>query len=87
MQTLSANTLFPAQLMNGNIHIQYPNSTQSLIWDPQQQVLHTQEVTGHGGHLEVDGQGQVQVQTELLLPASLKPEEGDRKSTRLNSSH
>lgn len=80
VQTLSANTLFPAQLMNGNIHIpvavQYPNSTQSLIWDPQQQVLHTQEVTGQGGQVEVDDQGQVQVQTELLLPASLKPEEG-----------
>ncbi|KAK0149627.1 Glutamine-rich protein 1 [Merluccius polli] len=47
VHTLAANTLFPAQLMNGNIHIPvavqgYPNATQSLIWDPQQQVLHTQ---------------------------------------------
>lgn len=47
VHTLAANTLFPAQLMNGNIHIPvavqgYSNTTQSLIWDPQQQVLHTQ---------------------------------------------
>uniref|UniRef100_A0A3P8X6H9 Glutamine rich 1 n=1 Tax=Cynoglossus semilaevis TaxID=244447 RepID=A0A3P8X6H9_CYNSE len=73
VHTLAANTLFPAQLMNGNIHIPvavqgYSNTTQSLIWDPQQQVLHTQEV---------DGQVQQQVQVqELLLPATLKPEEG-----------
>ncbi|KAM3872633.1 transcriptional regulator QRICH1-like [Diretmus argenteus] len=90
VHTLSANTLFPAQLMNGNIHIPvavqgYSNATQSLIWDPQQQVLHTQGLPGQDAHqlqgqtvsvTEVDGQGQqVQVQ-ELLLPASLKPEEG-----------
>ncbi|XP_054465133.1 transcriptional regulator QRICH1-like [Anoplopoma fimbria] len=92
VHTLSANTLFPAQLMNGNIHIPvavqgYSNTTQSLIWDPQQQVLHTQGLSGQDaqqlqvltqGHTvvaEVDGQQQVQVQ-ELLLPATLKPEEG-----------
>jgi hypothetical protein len=51
VHTLAANTLFPAQLMNGNIHIPvavqgYPNTTQSLIWDPQQQVLHTQGLPG-----------------------------------------
>lgn len=51
VHTLAANTLFPAQLMNGNIHIPvavqgYSNTTQSLIWDPQQQVLHTQGLTG-----------------------------------------
>lgn len=51
VHTLAANTLFPAQLMNGNIHIPvavqgYPNATQSLIWDPQQQVLHTQGLPG-----------------------------------------
>lgn len=51
VHTLAANTLFPAQLMNGNIHIPvavqgYSNATQSLIWDPQQQVLHTQGLTG-----------------------------------------
>ena len=51
VHTLAANALFPAQLMNGNIHIPvavqgYPNATQSLIWDPQQQVLHTQGLPG-----------------------------------------
>uniref|UniRef100_A0A3P9JHK3 Glutamine rich 1 n=1 Tax=Oryzias latipes TaxID=8090 RepID=A0A3P9JHK3_ORYLA len=91
VHTLSANTLFPAQLMNGNIHIPvavqgYSNTTQSLIWDPHQQVLHTQGLSGQEAQqlqviaqtvvAEVDGQGQqVQVQ-ELLLPATLKPEEG-----------
>uniref|UniRef100_A0A667XYF8 Glutamine rich 1 n=1 Tax=Myripristis murdjan TaxID=586833 RepID=A0A667XYF8_9TELE len=91
VHTLAANTLFPAQLMNGNIHIPvavqgYPNATQSLIWDPQQQVLHTQGLPGQDAQqlqgqtvavAEVDGQGQQQVQVqELLLPTSLKPEEG-----------
>uniref|UniRef100_A0A3B3BUM5 Glutamine rich 1 n=1 Tax=Oryzias melastigma TaxID=30732 RepID=A0A3B3BUM5_ORYME len=92
VHTLSANTLFPAQLMNGNIHIPvavqgYSNTTQSLIWDPQQQILHTQGLTGQEAQqlqviaqtvvAEVDGQGQQQVQVqELLLPATLKPEEG-----------
>lgn len=90
VHTLAANTLFPAQLMNGNIHIPvavqgYPNATQSLIWDPQQQVLHTQGLTGQEAQLqgqtvtvaEVDAQGQQQVQVqELLLPATLKAEEG-----------
>ncbi|XP_061837761.1 transcriptional regulator QRICH1-like [Nerophis lumbriciformis] len=90
VHTLATNTLFPAQLMNGNIHIPvavqgYSNTTQSLIWDPQQQVLHTQglsvqDATGQQLQTviaEVDGQvpQQVQVQ-ELLLPATLKPEEG-----------
>uniref|UniRef100_A0A3B5L7E8 Uncharacterized protein n=1 Tax=Xiphophorus couchianus TaxID=32473 RepID=A0A3B5L7E8_9TELE len=77
VHTLAANTLFPAQLMNGNIHIPvavqgYSNATQSIIWDPQQQVLHTQGLTGQDGQ---PLQQQVQVQ-ELLLPATLKPEEG-----------
>ncbi|XP_068454461.1 transcriptional regulator QRICH1-like isoform X1 [Clinocottus analis] len=94
VHTLAANTLFPAQLMNGNIHIPvavqgYSNTTQSLIWDPQQQVLHTQGLSGQDAqHLqvlaqgqtlvaEIDGQGQQHVQVqELLLPATLKPEEG-----------
>uniref|UniRef100_A0A8C6TW56 Glutamine rich 1 n=1 Tax=Neogobius melanostomus TaxID=47308 RepID=A0A8C6TW56_9GOBI len=90
VHTLAANTLFPAQLMNGNIHIPvavqgYSNATQSLIWDPQQQVLHTQGLVGQEAQLqgqtvavaEVDDQGQQQVQVqELLLPATLKPEEG-----------
>uniref|UniRef100_A0A3Q3EU07 Glutamine rich 1 n=1 Tax=Labrus bergylta TaxID=56723 RepID=A0A3Q3EU07_9LABR len=95
VHTLAANTLFPAQLMNGNIHIPvavqgYSNATQSLIWDPQQQVLHTQGLSAQDTQqlqvlsqmtvvAEVDGQGQQQVQVqvqELLLPATLKPEEG-----------
>uniref|UniRef100_A0A3Q2NU54 Glutamine rich 1 n=1 Tax=Fundulus heteroclitus TaxID=8078 RepID=A0A3Q2NU54_FUNHE len=92
VHTLAANTLFPAQLMNGNIHIpvavqSYSNATQSIIWDPQQQVLHTQGLPGQDGQqlqvtgqtvvAEVDGQGQQQVQVqELLLPITLKPEEG-----------
>uniref|UniRef100_A0A672ZZ80 Glutamine-rich protein 1-like n=1 Tax=Sphaeramia orbicularis TaxID=375764 RepID=A0A672ZZ80_9TELE len=91
VHTLAANTLFPAQLMNGNIHIPvavqgYSNATQSLIWDPQQQVLHTQGLSGQDTQqlqgqtvtvAEVDGQGQQQVQVqELLLPATLKPDEG-----------
>lgn len=55
VHTLAANTLFPAQLMNGNIHIPvavqgYPNATQSLIWDPQQQVLHTHGLPGQETH-------------------------------------
>lgn len=59
VHTLSANALFPAQLMNGNIHIPvsvqgYSNTTQSLIWDPQQQVLHTQGLSGQDTqHLQV----------------------------------
>lgn len=62
VQTL-ANTLFPAQFMNGNIHIPvavqavagaYPNTTQSVhIWDPQQQVVHTQGGTGQEQQLQV----------------------------------
>uniref|UniRef100_A0A3Q3XKT0 Uncharacterized protein n=1 Tax=Mola mola TaxID=94237 RepID=A0A3Q3XKT0_MOLML len=81
VHTLAANALFPAQLMNGNIHIPvavqgYSNTTQSLIWDPQQQVLHTQGLSGHDTQqLQVQTQQQVQVQ-ELLLPTTLKPEEG-----------
>ncbi|MEQ2217381.1 hypothetical protein XENOCAPTIV_007683 [Xenoophorus captivus] len=55
VHSLAANTLFPAQLMNGNIHIpvavqSYSNATQSIIWDPQQQVLHTQGLSGQDGH-------------------------------------
>ncbi|TNN52237.1 Glutamine-rich protein 1 [Liparis tanakae] len=92
VHTLASSALFPAQLMNGNIHIPvsvqgYGNATQSLIWDPQQQVLHTQALSGPDAQqlqlltqgqalvAEADGQQQVQVQ-ELLLPATLKPEEG-----------
>ncbi|KAM9506203.1 transcriptional regulator QRICH1-like isoform 1-T2 [Salvelinus alpinus] len=86
-QTVAANSLFPAQFMHGNIHIPvavqgYGNTTQSLIWDPQQQVLHTQggvqvqDVQQLQGQTmavaEMEGQGH----TEMMLPCSLKPEEG-----------
>lgn len=67
-------------LMNGNIHLplaalQYSNATQSLVWDPQQQVLHSSQEGQEGAAMEGQG-GQVQVQTELLLPTCLKAEEG-----------
>ncbi|XP_024240763.1 transcriptional regulator QRICH1 isoform X3 [Oncorhynchus tshawytscha] len=86
-QTVATNSLFPAQFMHGNIHIPvavqgYGNTTQSLIWDPQQQVLHTQggvqvqdtqQLQGQTMAVaEMEGQGQ----TEMMLPCSLKPEEG-----------
>uniref|UniRef100_A0A4W5LJJ3 Glutamine rich 1 n=1 Tax=Hucho hucho TaxID=62062 RepID=A0A4W5LJJ3_9TELE len=86
-QTVAANSLFPAQFMHGNIHIPvavqgYGNTTQSLIWDPQQQVLHTQggvqvqdaqQLQGQTMAVaEMEGQGH----TEMMLPCSLKPEEG-----------
>ncbi|XP_041711753.1 transcriptional regulator QRICH1 isoform X1 [Coregonus clupeaformis] len=86
-QTVAANSLFPAQFMHGNIHIPvavqgYGNTTQSLIWDPQQQVLHTQggvqvqdaqQLQGQTMTVaEMEGQGH----TEIMLSCSLKPEEG-----------
>ncbi|KPP78038.1 glutamine-rich protein 1-like [Scleropages formosus] len=93
VQTL-ANTLFPAQFMNGNIHIPvavqtvagaYPGATQSVhIWDPQQQqVVHTQGGTGQeqqqlqGQTVQVaEVESQPQAPPTLLLPSTLKPEEG-----------
>uniref|UniRef100_A0A8C9U1C6 Glutamine-rich 1 n=1 Tax=Scleropages formosus TaxID=113540 RepID=A0A8C9U1C6_SCLFO len=88
VQTL-ANTLFPAQFMNGNIHIPvavqtvagaYPGATQSVhIWDPQQQqVVHTQGGTGQEQQqLQVaEVESQPQAPPTLLLPSTLKPEEG-----------
>ncbi|KAL4645949.1 glutamine-rich protein 1-like [Arapaima gigas] len=93
VQTL-ANTLFPAQFMNGNIHIPvavqtvtgaYPGATQSVhIWDPQQQqVVHAQGGTGQEQQ-QLQGQTvqvaevdtQPQAPPTLLLPSTLKPEEG-----------
>ncbi|XP_076859198.1 transcriptional regulator QRICH1-like isoform X2 [Brachyhypopomus gauderio] len=87
VQTLT-NTLFPAQFMNGNIHIPVavqtvtgvagacPGGTQSLhIWDPQQQVVQTQG----GGAPEQQALQEQQVQgvaDNEALPVSLKPEEG-----------
>ncbi|XP_023675053.2 transcriptional regulator QRICH1 isoform X2 [Paramormyrops kingsleyae] len=92
VQTL-ANTLFPAQFMNGNIHIPvavqtvagaYPSATQSVhIWDPQQQVVQAQGVAGQEQQqLQTQTVQLAEVETQpqapptLLLPNSLKPEEG-----------
>ncbi|XP_029457107.1 glutamine-rich protein 1 isoform X2 [Rhinatrema bivittatum] len=93
VQTL-ANSLFPAQFMNGNIHIPvavqavtgaYQNTAQTVhIWDPQQQTTLQEQVQ------QQQQQEQLQAQTvqvteiepppqpspELMLPNSLKPEEG-----------
>ncbi|XP_036733508.1 transcriptional regulator QRICH1 [Manis pentadactyla] len=99
VQTL-ANSLFPAQFMNGNIHIPvavqavagtYQNTAQTVhIWDPQQQPQQPpQEQTPPPPQqlqvpcsaqtvqvAEVEPQSQPQSSPELLLPNSLKPEEG-----------
>ncbi|XP_063282771.1 transcriptional regulator QRICH1 isoform X2 [Pelobates fuscus] len=89
VQTL-ANSLFPAQFMNGNIHIPvavqavagaYQNSAQTVhIWDPQQQAsLHEQVQQQHQHQLQTqiaDVEPQPQPSPELMLPNSLKPEEG-----------
>lgn len=103
VQTL-ANSLFPAQFMNGNIHIPvavqavagtYQNTAQTVhIWDPQQQPQQqtAQEQTPPQPQqqrqlqvtcsaqtvqvAEVEPQSQPQPSPELLLPNSLKPEEG-----------
>ncbi|XP_061640204.1 transcriptional regulator QRICH1-like [Phyllopteryx taeniolatus] len=79
-------TLFPAQFMNGNIHIPVAvqtvggtyNTTQSVhIWDPNQpqsqddgneQQLHLQE--------QGETEGNAEPSAEILVPVSLKPEEG-----------
>ncbi|KAF6100790.1 glutamine rich 1 [Phyllostomus discolor] len=109
VQTL-ANSLFPAQFMNGNIHIPvavqavagtYQNTAQTVhIWDPQQQPQQQTpqeqtpppppppqqqqqqqqlQVTCSAQTVqvaEVEPQSQPQPSPELLLPNSLKPEEG-----------
>ncbi|XP_041945774.1 glutamine-rich protein 1-like isoform X1 [Alosa sapidissima] len=79
--------MFPAQFMNGNIHIPvavqtvggaYQGATQALhIWDPQQQGQLTdgQEQQLHL-QAQVEGEQQGETTTELMLPISLKPEEG-----------
>nr|XP_057911222.1 transcriptional regulator QRICH1-like isoform X2 [Doryrhamphus excisus] len=79
-------TLFPAQFMNGNIHIPVAvqtvggtyNTTQSVhIWDPNQQQ--SQE-DGQEQQLQLQAQGETEgnaePSTEILVPVSLKPEEG-----------
>uniref|UniRef100_UPI0037E87590 transcriptional regulator QRICH1-like isoform X2 n=1 Tax=Semicossyphus pulcher TaxID=241346 RepID=UPI0037E87590 len=81
-------TLFPAQFMNGNIHIPVAvqtvggtyNTAQSVhIWDPNQQ--HGQgEEEGHEQQLhlqaQIEAEANAEPPTEILVPISLKPEEG-----------
>ncbi|KAM7402137.1 hypothetical protein PAMP_017402 [Pampus punctatissimus] len=80
-------TLFPAQFMNGNIHIPVAvqtvegtyNTTQSVhIWDPNQQQSQGEE--GQEQHLHLQGQVETEPHadppSEILVPICLKPEEG-----------
>lgn len=92
VQTL-ANSLFPAQFMNGNIHIPvavqavagaYQNTAQTVhIWDPQQQTtLHEQVQQQTQQQHQLQSQQVTEVEPppqpspELMLPNTLKPEEG-----------
>ncbi|XP_008280883.1 glutamine-rich protein 1 isoform X2 [Stegastes partitus] len=80
-------TLFPAQFMNGNIHIPVAvqtvggtyNTTQSVhIWDPNQQQSQVEEGQEQQLHLQgqVETEAHVEPHAEILFPVSLKPEEG-----------
>lgn len=80
-------TLFPAQFMNGNIHIPVAvqtvggtySTTQSVhIWDPNQQQNQGEEGHEQQLHLQaqVEAEGQGENSTEIMVPVSLKPEEG-----------
>ncbi|GAA6215873.1 transcriptional regulator QRICH1 [Lates calcarifer] len=80
-------TLFPAQFMNGNIHIPVAvqtvggtyNTTQSVhIWDPNQQQSQGEEGQEQQLHLQgqVETEAQAEPPTEILVPVCLKPEEG-----------
>ncbi|XP_019736619.1 glutamine-rich protein 1-like [Hippocampus comes] len=79
-------TLFPAQFMNGNIHIPVAvqtvggtyNTTQSVhIWDPSQQQSHED---GNEQQIQLQEQGEndanAESSAEILVPVSLKPDEG-----------
>ncbi|MEJ1285813.1 glutamine-rich 1 [Cricetulus griseus] len=69
VQTL-ANSLFPAQFMNGNIHIPVAVQAVAGTYQNTAQTAQTVQVA------EVEPQSQPQPSPELLLPNSLKPEEG-----------
>ncbi|XP_029357450.1 transcriptional regulator QRICH1 [Echeneis naucrates] len=80
-------TLFPAQFMNGNIHIPVAvqtvggtyNTTQSVhIWDPNQQQSQGEEGQEQQLHLQDQSQAEshAETPTEILVPVCLKPEEG-----------
>ncbi|KAK7916643.1 hypothetical protein WMY93_012404 [Mugilogobius chulae] len=80
-------TLFPAQFMNGNIHIPVAvqtvagsyNTGQSVhIWDPNQQQNQGEQGQEQPLHLQaqVETEGQGEPSAEILVPVCLKPEEG-----------
>ncbi|XP_056293057.1 transcriptional regulator QRICH1-like isoform X2 [Pseudoliparis swirei] len=80
-------TLFPAQFMNGNIHIPVAvqtvggtySATQSVhIWDPNQQHSQVEEGQEQQLHLQghMEAEGQAEPPTEIMVPICLKPEEG-----------
>ncbi|XP_045931743.1 transcriptional regulator QRICH1-like isoform X1 [Micropterus dolomieu] len=79
--------LFPAQFMNGNIHIPVAvqtvggtyNTTQSVhIWDPNQQQSQVEEGQEQQLHLQshIETEAHAEPPTEILVPVCLKPEEG-----------
>ncbi|XP_056885722.1 transcriptional regulator QRICH1-like isoform X2 [Takifugu flavidus] len=80
-------TLFPAQFMNGNIHIPVAvqtvggtyNTPQSVhIWDPNQQQALVEDEQGQQLHLQghIEAKAQAEPPAEILVPDCLKPEEG-----------
>nr|XP_046239676.1 transcriptional regulator QRICH1-like isoform X2 [Scatophagus argus] len=80
-------TLFPAQFMNGNIHIPVAlqtvggtyNTTQSVhIWDQNQQQSQGEEGQEQQLHLQghIETEAHAEPPTEILVPVCLKPEEG-----------
>lgn len=80
-------TLFPAQFMNGNIHIPVAvqtvggayNTTQSVqIWDPNHQSSQGEEGQEQQLHLQgqIETEAHAEPTSELLVPVCLKPEEG-----------
>ncbi|XP_070757944.1 transcriptional regulator QRICH1-like [Enoplosus armatus] len=80
-------TLFPAQFMNGNIHIPVAvqtvggtyNTTQSVhIWDPNQQQSQGEDGQEQQLHLQghIETEAHAEPPTEILVPVCLKPEEG-----------
>ncbi|XP_074491692.1 transcriptional regulator QRICH1-like isoform X3 [Sebastes fasciatus] len=80
-------TLFPAQFMNGNIHIPVAvqtvggtyNTAQSVhIWDPNQQQNQGEEGQEQQLHLQghIETEGHDEPPTEIMVPICLKPEEG-----------
>ncbi|XP_028431068.1 glutamine-rich protein 1 isoform X2 [Perca flavescens] len=80
-------TLFPAQFMNGNIHIPVAvqtvggtyNAAQSVhIWDPNKQQSQGEEGQEQQLHLQghIETESHAEPPTEIMVPVCLKPEEG-----------